>query len=1126
MSELAQFLATVGGALSAQGAGGSQGLQNFMATLARQQEAQAQRDFNSQQALQSQMFTMHRDRLQREHQDKRDADQRKHEEAMLKARQTTGEGADNDRAVNYLAQAGIFAQAQGGDALAQWQGFADSLVAGGYLPKGTVIDYSTPEGTALLKAGLTQYVGNVGADLARSSYGQTKEAVADRRDAHWQMFGTVAPSDYGSEQKVRDSSNHAVALMNVGKATDEASRIRGLIDNVKVTEQDSAESLYGRLLPIAQDYARLVETLRDMEGVYGPDESGQIVRQGDTLYTPFLTGAAPLGKDYNALRDRVADLKTLFDTKREALKAQVYAQRSIGQTGELMVNVPGWGGALDADGNPTEVDERMTYFSGPIYQRENADYKNGVNALVNLSEDEAKAQGLLPLWQQFQAATTQDGTPLYDELKYWADIQFGGTPQEQGAATEAIKGVFNLNPDRVRARAAIHRDNEADLYESAVGFDSLNLDIGYTIVSEEEIVGLRNAYGKDVKVDDGLGGQEVVRRIGDPKETIGRWAADPNSNAIDKLATAAIETTPARISPDYDPDRRPGFLPEETDYVMDKELLDHRVDMMADNLGLDNTRTRLIKDKAWSLYNSGRDFVLSDNPLAADIPTAATPRLNMYKPILEAPAGQAVTTTTSDLLSPDELQQQLDSEYAWISDSYSVDRGPQLIDNLRAAASKGSAAVTQAKSSKWNPFGAADSESVELGVQTAGNTDFSLPELLGVYTTNGGSNMFKGFLTSPGNAAGRRTTQVDNAYQTSERLSFAVQYKKQQDAAGIEVDNQVYNRLALLDAMRGQKDPHKLQLQRSSVSPEQRATLLMVRDTLRGLSYDQALAFYGDKDSTGMPFSLIEEGQDVLDPVERTRVEDFLDLSGEARALTRNQEELDRASTTVQRNRFAVYDENGEDIFKPYDEALFAALTAQNEADLAAIEEINTAWRSEDVSGDLDPILISLFGDITSSTPRMMAARITKDTEAGKALISALTGTPHDQIEDMFKTPTFQNALNEMRDAPTWEQGLDPLLRMLQKTTLARIEGKRVRTGVDVRSKADSVVRMRINEYGAQRQRTAVNIERLQEAKGRPLEVTDFNPELRDYLRQKGFTPGLDFDSVVNLVFAASLYTN
>jgi len=69
-------------------------------------------------------------------------------------------------------------------------------------------------------------------------------------------------------------------------------------------------------------------------------------------------------------------------------------------------------------------------------------------------------------------------------------------------------------------------------------------------------------------------------------------------------------------------------------------------------------------------------------------------------------------------------------------------------------------------------------------------------------------------------------------------------------------------------------------------------------------------------------------------------------------------------------------------------------------------------------------------------------------------------------------------------------------------------------------------VRMRINEYGAQRQRTAVNIQRLQEAKGRPLEITDFNPELRDYMRQKGFTPGLDFDSVVNLVFAASLYTN
>lgn len=1111
MSEIAKFLAQIGGAISAQSTGGPQGLQNFMNVLAQQQAQKSKQDFASAQRSRDQMFTLYRDRKAREHQNKRDAAQRKHEKEQLQARHKVGVEADNTLAVNYLAQAGVHAQSQGGDALAQWQGFSDSLVAGGYLPSGPPLDYSTPEGLELLKSALAGYVGNVGSNFARRNFGQTKEVVGARQEAHWNMFGTAAPQGYSSEEKIRDANNYAIALSNVGKATDEATRIRRAIDALKVTEQDTAESVYARLLPVAEDYGRLTETLQNMEGVYGPNDAGQLIRQGDTAYTPFLSGAAPLGKDYNALRARVADLRSIFDAKRETLKTQVYAQRSIGQTGELMVNTPGWGGGQDSEGNPTETEERVAYFSGPIYQRENAQYREGVDALVNLSEAEARAQGVYTLWQQFQAAVSKEGEPLYNDLAYWANIQFGGTSQAQADATEVIKEVFKLNPARIRARADIHRGNKADLEEAAVGINALNLDIGYTVIKPGEVETLRNNYGREVTVDDGLGGEEVVRRIGDLTETLARWAADPDGNAIERLSIAALETTPAQTTQDYGEDG--------LDLMLDRELLDHRIDMMADRLGLDTTRTTRIKEKAWDLYNSGRDFTLSDNPLAADVPTAATPRLNSYKAVLDAPVGQAGESSLSDLLTPTEQQEQLDAEYAWLSDSYSTDRGPELIANLRAAASKGKAAATQATASRFNLLGPADSESIELGIQTSGNTDFSLLELLDTYNANGASKLFKTFLTTPGNAAGRRTPQIDRAYQRTPRLSFAVQYKEQQDRAGIQVDNQIHNRLALLDAMRGQRDPG------GKVSSEQRATLLMVRDTLRSLSYDEALAFYGDSGSTGMPFNLIEEGQDVLDPVERKRIEEYLDLSTEAQALTRNQEELARAATTINRNRFAVYDENGEDIFKPYDEALFNSLSAQNEGDLADIEEINAVWGSENVRADIDPILVELFGDITASTPMLMASKFDPDSEDGRTLIAALTGVPVDQIEDMFKTSPFRMAVNQMRDAQSWDAGMKPLLVTLQKTAQQRIEARRARTGMDSRGKSDNVVRMRINEYGEQRQRVATNLQRLQQAKGRPLETTDFNPEVADYLRQKGFSSALDFEAQVNLVFAASLYT-
>ena len=70
MSDLSKFAATLGGALSAQATGGSQGLQNFMASLNQQQAQESQQEFAREQQTRDRMFTMHRDRLQREHEEK------------------------------------------------------------------------------------------------------------------------------------------------------------------------------------------------------------------------------------------------------------------------------------------------------------------------------------------------------------------------------------------------------------------------------------------------------------------------------------------------------------------------------------------------------------------------------------------------------------------------------------------------------------------------------------------------------------------------------------------------------------------------------------------------------------------------------------------------------------------------------------------------------------------------------------------------------------------------------------------------------------------------------------------------------------------------------------------------
>ena len=72
MSDLTQLLASIGGALSAQGTGN---LREFMAMLAQQQAQQSDQDFKREQQTREQLFTISRDRAQRQHQKKMQARQ-------------------------------------------------------------------------------------------------------------------------------------------------------------------------------------------------------------------------------------------------------------------------------------------------------------------------------------------------------------------------------------------------------------------------------------------------------------------------------------------------------------------------------------------------------------------------------------------------------------------------------------------------------------------------------------------------------------------------------------------------------------------------------------------------------------------------------------------------------------------------------------------------------------------------------------------------------------------------------------------------------------------------------------------------------------------------------------------
>jgi hypothetical protein len=276
MSDLTKLLANIGGALSAQGAGGSEGLQQFMATLAQQQAQEASQRFAREQSTRDQMFTMHRDRLARQH----DVDMQERRLAAEKA----------EKAETYEAQAGIlynYARSSP-EAQAALEEHLRTTTPGLVLSNGEMVPIDWTPGNADTKA-LLMSAAKAGFDVNQArAVGQVRS-----EGEQWYRTATGATKSYTTAtQLAKDQQNHTTAQQRLDNLQTRLNVANQEIEDLAGNEGRSLESSYARAKQIAEVLAALGA---EYEELVGSDTYGLFFAEGAGLFNAGNTFAANVG---------------------------------------------------------------------------------------------------------------------------------------------------------------------------------------------------------------------------------------------------------------------------------------------------------------------------------------------------------------------------------------------------------------------------------------------------------------------------------------------------------------------------------------------------------------------------------------------------------------------------------------------------------------------------------------------------------------------------------------------------------------------------------------------------------------------------------------------------------------
>jgi len=450
MSDFAKFIAQIGGALSAQGAGGSQGLQNFMATLAQQQAQTSQQDFARESESRQQMFTLHRDRLQREH------------ERQMQAEKLAAEKAEKEE--SYVGQAGaIYHYAMASD--------TNKAAVSDYLRK---VMPALNQVDAPFEWDNQAVMTDLIADAARTGFtvGQAREISGERSIAEdWYRSNTNGVVQFTTEEAYRrDQSNYATLT---GKLNELRSTANAIGQDIRALAEDQGRSLVGSF----EKALMIANRLQTQENAY------KAIMERDQ-YRHFLAPGTALKAEFDAYTTSMGSVGESLATAQSNLAVDSIGSWSPADPLELPLLMEGYGGA------PGEYDDFKKGMRSKSFQAHRTVWNNQASFIKDLAvADQAYLNDAdRELIANVQEYVTDDGS--LDLERIMSDLRTAQAAKDDGKVTQLsdmVRRVQNFDKAgkettiargraRTRATNEVMAISEQFRHKSSLGyplFDSL-----------------------------------------------------------------------------------------------------------------------------------------------------------------------------------------------------------------------------------------------------------------------------------------------------------------------------------------------------------------------------------------------------------------------------------------------------------------------------------------------------------------------------------------------------------------------------------------------------------------------------------------------------------------------------
>lgn len=426
LSGLAKFSSTLGGAIGAQATGGSQGLQAFMSTLARQQEQELQRSFERERDTRQRMFQMDRDRLAHE----RALELQQNE---LAAKQSA-DVERNEAAANELVAWGRLNK---GNEDALQSAFAAAM--GPNTPTGTVapLDLNDPAIVERVRGALS-FGMTFGATRARA---EEKQAQGDWVSQHAPTVQLDDKDPQGQVLKLQQSWNAAQTALSTAK-----------------TNLDGLQARWQALDPAKADPQTLAQeatALNDELSKLAAGANNQFGPGG--AYSYFVTPGARLTPAHTAIG---SGLDTLSKSIDQGLENRALNSLVDFNPADLSTWVPGLDGFEDTS---------RSVISSPQFDRPNIAWGASANAIVDLpsgaysqgSGQEAFRQELATMRSEYNEANKPFDlrTLMYE----WTAATETGDTAKADAIARVIQGVAREDVPAVQQRVALEQKRAEQL---------------------------------------------------------------------------------------------------------------------------------------------------------------------------------------------------------------------------------------------------------------------------------------------------------------------------------------------------------------------------------------------------------------------------------------------------------------------------------------------------------------------------------------------------------------------------------------------------------------------------------------------------------------------------------------